>query len=62
MNDFTVCPHGGCGDRALNAAVALGELSQANAVLARLDELMRRVREDGYQLQYQDLVELRGAA
>lgn len=26
----------------------------------RLEELMRRCREDGHQLQYQDLVELRG--
>lgn len=50
--DFNVCPKGTC--RAQSG-------SQSAAIVQRLEDLMRRCREEGHQLTYRDLLEVRNA-
>lgn len=52
MHDFHVCPHGPCA----------GALEKAQAVVSRLEALMRRCREERHQVCYADLLELASGA
>lgn len=52
MGDFTVCTPGHC--RQPSGAQSAG-------IVQRLDDLMRRAREDGHRITYQDLLEVRSS-
>jgi hypothetical protein len=58
-NDFIVCRDG---EPCRRQQFGQQPGSESAAIVRRLEALMRRCREDGHRLVYQDLVEVRGAA
>lgn len=60
MNDFTVCQGGQCRHHEAQRLQQPG--SESAGIVQRLEALMRRCREEGHRVTYQDLLQVRERA